>query len=62
MAFSVTVSFNLDVTSLVTIGFAFCSAAFRIPLDPRDVATLCGLTPAADGSSDMAAVWASVPE
>src|SRR5438034_2038923 len=35
-------------------------AAFRIPLDPRHVATLCCLTPAADGSSDMAAVWASV--
>src|SRR5439155_10246741 len=31
-------------------------AAFRIPLDPRHVATLCCLTPAADGSSDMAKV------
>ena len=29
------------------------SAAFRIPLDPRHVATLCGLTPAADGQ----AIW-----
>jgi len=38
------------------------SAAFRITLDPRHVPTLCGLTPAGDESSGVAAVWASVPE